>query len=408
VKRYRIIASLAIAASLALLGADWPQFRGQANQGVALDAKLPTTWTVAKDGAKSENVAWVANLPGRGVSSPIAVAGKVIVTASSGAKQDRLHVVCFDAASGKLAWERQFWATGRTLCHPTSAVAANTPASDGKLIFAFYSSNDLVCLDLDGNLKWFRGLTHDFPTAANDVGMSSSPLVAGNTVIVQVENKGESFAAGIDTAIGETRWQINRTAEMNWTSPALLAGKTPAEDVVLLQSTTGLTAHEPASGKQLWAYEKTCAGIPSPVGLAGLVLVPSSGLTALRHQATASTAEVLWNSNKLDPGNASPIVHDGKIYVLNRAGAMTCADAATGDIIWRQRLKGTFWATPVLVGDRIYVVNQDGLAQVVQLGDKPAILGESDFDEQVFGSPAVAGNALYVRSDAHLWKVAQE
>ena len=87
-------------------------------------------------------------------------------------------------------WERQFWATGRTMCHPTSSVAANTPSSDGKRIYAFFSSNDLACLDLAGNLLWYRGLTHDFPTAVNDVGMSASPIVLGDTVVVQVENKG--------------------------------------------------------------------------------------------------------------------------------------------------------------------------------------------------------------------------
>ena len=165
--------------------------------------------TFAKDEAGIEhNVAWKTAIPGRGVSSPILVAGKVIVTAASGFNQDRLHVLCIDAKTGAIDWERQFWATGRTLCHPTSSVAANTPSSDGKRIYAFFSSNDLACLDLDGNLLWYRGLTHDFPTAANDVGMSASPLVLGDTVVVQVENKGDSFAAGLDAETGESRSRV--------------------------------------------------------------------------------------------------------------------------------------------------------------------------------------------------------
>ena len=149
------------------------------------------------------------------------VSGRVIATSASGASQDRLHVHAFDAASGKSLWERQFWATGRTLCHPTSSVAACSPMSDGQRIFAFFSSNDLVCLDLNGNLLWYRGLTLDYPTAANDVGMSSSPLVVDGTVIVQVENKGDSFAAGLDAETGQTRWKIPRKPEMNWTSPTV-------------------------------------------------------------------------------------------------------------------------------------------------------------------------------------------
>ena len=103
-------------------GADWKQFRGSAANSVAEQTQLPLSWT------DSENVAWKVDLPGRGPSSPIVVDGNVIVTASSGQDQERLHVLCFDAATGQKRWERQFWATGRTRTHPSSANAAPTPA----------------------------------------------------------------------------------------------------------------------------------------------------------------------------------------------------------------------------------------------------------------------------------------
>ena len=119
-------------------------------------------------------------------------------------------------------WHRQFWATGRTLCHPTSANAAPTPSSDGRRIFAFYSSNDLVCLDLHGNLKWYRGLAFDYPHAGNDAGMASSPLVIGKTVVVQMENQGDSFAAGIDVETGRNRWRLARERDASWASPTPL------------------------------------------------------------------------------------------------------------------------------------------------------------------------------------------
>ncbi len=172
---------------------DWRQFRGNDTNGIAEETSLPTHWS------ETENVAWKVELTGKGPSSPIVVAGHVIVTSSSGAKQDRLHVLSFAAASGKLEWERQFWATGRTMCQPMTAVAAPTPASDGQRVFALFSSSDLVCLDLDGNLLWYRGLQVEHPAAGNDVGMASSPVVVGQTVIVQIESQGDSFAAGFDT-----------------------------------------------------------------------------------------------------------------------------------------------------------------------------------------------------------------
>jgi outer membrane protein assembly factor BamB len=398
--------SLLLAGFVLTAGADWLHFRGSDNRSVATSERAPLA--LAKDESGTErNVAWKTRLPGRGVSSPILVAGKVIVTSSSGFDQDRLHVVCIDAKTGAIDWERQFWATGRTICHPTSSVAANTPASDGKRIFAFFSSNDLACLDLEGNLLWYRGLTHDFPTAANDVGMSASPLVLGETVIVQVENKGDSFAAGLDAQTGATRWKIPRPAEMNWTSPAVLRGPSHDEDLVLLQSPARFTAHNPRTGEQVWSYEVACSTIPSPVAEGDLVYVASTGLTALRYQPTGRTAEVVWTSNALAPGSASPVVYRGRVYAINGAGVLLCGDATTGDVKWKLRLKGQFWATPVVAGEHMYIFNQEGLAQVVHLGDTEGeIVSRGEFGEPVFGTPVIADGAIYVRTDGQLWKIA--
>jgi outer membrane protein assembly factor BamB len=392
-------------------GADWPQFRGPGSGGISAGARLPPRWGRSVDDETShagDNIAWRVELPGRGVSSPIVVASRVVVTCSSGPLQDRLHVLCFDARSGKLLWQRQFWATGRTFCHPTSAIAANTPGSDGQSIFAFFSSNDLISLDLDGNLRWLRGLTLESPTSFSDTGLSSSPLVVGPSVIVQVEEQGASFVAAIDKQTGRTRWQVARKAVPNWVSPAVLRGGPGDKDTVLLQSPLGLAAHDAETGQLLWQFEKPCEGIASPMAEGGVVYVPSQGLAALRPVAGATTPEVLWNASRLAAGNASPVVHDHRVYVLNRAGALTCADTATGEIVWRLRIKGTYWATPVLAGEYLYFFNQQGLGTVVRCGEQGKIVSQNEFTsgEEIFGSPAVFDNALFVRTDGHLWKIA--
>lgn len=393
---------LAVACLLTAGGADWLQFRGSQSNSFVSDARLPATWSET-DG---KNLAWKKPLPGKGVSSPIIVQGRVIVTASSGPNQDRLHVLCFDGESGELRWERQFWATGRTLCHTTSAVAAPSPASDGERIFAFYSSNDLACLNLEGDLIWYRGLSYDYPHAGNDVGMASSPVVVGQTVVVQIENQDDSFAAGLDTATGETRWRHERRPQANWTSPVGLRGKAPADDIVLLQS-PGLTAYHAATGEELWRHETGGAGIPSVTIRGDIIFLPGGTLSALRRNGDSLASEILWENNKLAPGNASPVVAGERIYVLNKAGVFSCGEVASGKILWQLRLKGPFWASPVIAGTRAVCVNQDGVAQVVELaGSKGELLGESNFGESVMATPAVADNALYVRSAGHLWKIA--
>ncbi len=387
---------IAVAGGVMLFaGADWLQFRGTSATSVSEEARPPLRWS------ESENVAWKAALPGRGPSSPIVIGDRVVVTCSSGIKQDRMHVLCFDVQSGKRLWERQFWATGRTLSHPTSANAAPTPASDGSRIFAFYASNDMVCLDLEGNLLWYRGFAHDYPKAGNDVGMASSPVVVDDTVIVQIENQGDSFAAGVNVDTGETRWRIARPARANWCSPVAV----PAEHAVLLQSPDGLSAHEARTGEEIWRYPSECAGIASSVVLDGKIYLPSDGVTVLTLPKNSSGPEVLWNSNRLRPSSSSPVVYRGKVYTLNGA-ILVCADEKTGDTEWQLRLKGRFWATPVAVDDHLFCVNQDGQASVVKLGEKGKVVGESEFGAGVQGSPALAAGALFVRTDGHLWKIA--
>ncbi len=392
--------TVALVIVAALCGADWRQFRGPDGAGVSPETGLPTHFDA------KENVAWKAPLPGTGPSGPIVVAGRVFVTAATGPHQERLHVLAFDAATGKLLWNRQLWATGHTICNPFGGVAIPTPASDGKRVYAFFSSNDLACFDLDGNLQWFRGLAFERPLTRNDVGMGSSPLVVGDTVVVQMEDQGASWAAGIDAATGETRWTIDREPAANWTSPTLLKGAAGTGDLVLLQSKSRLTGHDPRTGRQVFHYDAPCSTVSSNVALGDRIYLPSGGLTALRYDRKTGALETLWQEQRLQPSNASPVVHNGRVYVMKGSGVLVGAEASTGKTLWQFRLRGPIWATPALAGDHLYVVNHDGLVQIVRLGEKATLAGTGQIDKAVLASPAVADGAVYFRSNQHLWKIA--
>ena len=389
----------ALSLLVCLMGADWLQFRGSQISGVAEPTKAKSPY------ADDDLILWKNELPGRGLSGPIIIGDRVVLTASSGFRQDRLHVICFDRKSGDTVWHRQFWATGRTMCHPKMCNATPTPASDGKHIYAFYSSNDLVCLDLDGNLKWFRGLTHDFPNASNSLGMASSPMVIGDALIVQTENDADSFANGIDTRTGKSLWKKVRPKRANWTSPTMIKEK-GGRTLALLQSSRGLDAIVPKTGERVWGYDKGASTIPSSVVVGDAVLVPSHGLTALRHTPGEEPAE-LWNENRLTPGTASPLSFGDRVFVVNSASVLQSADLLTGSIHWRLRLKGPFSSTPVAAGKSLYFVNETGVLQIVDTtAEKGEITAEHELGETVLGTPAIADHDMFVRSDKHLWKIA--
>ena len=390
----RILTFTTLLGTLALAPADdWRQFRGPNGSGY-VKAELP----------EKPEVAWSLDLPGKGLSSPIIVGDHVYVTASSGPNQNRLHVFCFQSSDGAKVWERQFFSTGRTMCHDKTAVAAPTPVSDGKRILALFSSNDLFCLDLEGNVQWLRGLTSDYPNASNSLGLASSPIIADGVFIAHVENDSESFAAGIDLENGRNLWKKPRTKRANWTSP-LVVKNTEGKELAALQGSKGVDVVDPKTGAVVWNYGEGASTIPSSaVDEAGNLYIPSQGLTAVKRVDKGS--EQLWRSGSMRPGTASPMVHDGKFYVISNASVLTCGDLSSGDRVWRMRLEGPFGGSPVANDTHLYVFNEEGVAQVIQLGgEKGEVVHTFELGEMIQCTPAIGHNALYVRSNSRLWKL---
>jgi outer membrane protein assembly factor BamB len=383
--------------------ADWLQFRGPGGTAVSPETGLPIKLDATK------NIAWKANLPGRGLSSPVVVGDRVFVTSASGPQQERLHVFCFSARDGKKLWERQYWATGRTMTQDKTCVAAPTAVSDGRLLYAIFSSNDLLCLDLEGNLIWLRGLTRDYPNASNSLGLASSLLLIGKVLIVQVDNDSESFSAALDAKTGVNIWKISRFKTANWCSPVAYPDSSSGNSAVLLQNNKGLQAVDALTGKILWSYDQGASTIPSATVDDGIVYVPSKGITALKPGATGQPPEQVWRGGQLQPGTCSPVVQEGRIYTVNSAGILTCGDTKTGTRIWQLRLKGPFSSTPVASGKHLYMVNEKGLMQVVDVNPtlpEGQVAGELDLGATILCTPAIASQALYIRSDSALWKIA--
>jgi len=389
-----------LAAVCLFAGSDWLQFRGTDNRSVSDQRDLPRTFRAG------ENVAWKAPLPGPGPSGPIVVAGRVVVTCASGPRQERLHVLTLDAKSGQPLWHRQLWATGSLNFSSFGGMAAPTPASDGRRIFASWSSNDLVCFDLEGNLQWLRGLGYESPTSRNDVGMASSPLVVGDTVVVQLENMGDSFAMGLDADSGQTRWRLPLEADAAWTSPVVLRGNPGAGDLVVLQSRANLRVLEPRTGKPIAVYDHWTDTMASGTTDGQTIFLPADGVRALRLDRASGQLKLVWHGPRLQTSSASVVAAAGRVYTLKSPGILVCGDAADGSQLWQLRLTGPFWATPVVAGGYLYAVNHAGLVQCVQLGREGKLVGTSQIDPGILASPAVAEGAIYFRSNTHLWKIA--
>jgi outer membrane protein assembly factor BamB len=389
---------------------DWSQFRGPNSTGYSAEAQVPL----------KPKIDWTAQLPGRGLASPIIVGDKVFVTCSSGPKQERLHVICFNEKDGGKVWERQLKATGRTMSHPKTSVAACTPCSDGKRVFALWSSNDLAAFDLEGNLLWLRGLTVDYANASNSLGMASSPVVIGETVVTMIENDSESYTLGIDANTGRNLWKMERPKSANWSSPLVWQADKESAPVVVLQSSKGLVAVDPATGSRLWEYTDGASTTSSGVVVGNIVYAASKGITALKPSKTGGAPEQLWRSEQMSPSTISPVVIGNLILTINGAGVLSVADIKTGDRGWKLRISdvkanGGFSGSPVGAGKHLVVATEKGLLQIVDTtAPEGAIVGslqlplKENTKEMVLCTPALSGNAIFLRTDSALWRVGGE
>jgi outer membrane protein assembly factor BamB len=380
-------------------GADWPQFRGPNGLAVAEGGPYPTRWTLGPDN-RQEKIRWIADLPGRGLSSVVVASGRVFVTACDGPNQTKLITLCFDAKSGKKLWQRSIQATGGTNCHPKTSMAAPTPVTDGQHVFALFATADLVAYDREGNLLWYRSLTGDYPTITNQVGMASSPILARGRVIVPMDNSGESFLAALDAFTGRNVWRIDRPRDINWVTP-LVRG-----DEIIFQNPEELVAYDIQTGERRWSYaEGRRSEIPSPIlGANGEVLSPGSELVALKPGQAGETPKVSWKSSRLrGAAHPTPLYYNGKVFALNSSFVLQCGDATTGKPLWDLRLKGPISASPIAADGRIFIVNEKGQTFVIKYDDKEGIIeATNSVGEEILATPAFADGAIFLRSDKKL------
>lgn len=399
--RFALILPLVLATAVPMVAGDWPQFKGPNGAGISDEKGLPTEWS------KEKGIKWKSPLPSRGVSCPVVFGDRVYVTCSSGKRDDRLHVLCFDANTGKQLWHRQLTATGQTACHPKTCMAAPTPVADASGVYALFATADLAAFDADGTLRWYRSLTGDYPSITNQVGMASSPILVKDKLIVPMDNDGDAFLAAIDTKYGKNVWKADRVKGTNWVTPFVREVGDKTE--VLFAGGGGLTAYDPENGSKRWNYKEARGSIPTASVVGDMLYLPGGGVSAVKIGAEGVQGKPLWSAKEVSPGFGSPLVYRGKVYAVNNEGIVSCGDAKTGKTLFNERTKTAFSASPIAGDGKVYCVNELGMTFVLNADDSEFNpIAENDIGEEVLGTPAIANGCLFIRTDKNIWCIGKK
>jgi outer membrane protein assembly factor BamB len=396
-------------------GADWPQFRGPAGDGRATAKNLPTEWNETK------NVAWKAEIPGRGWSSPSLVQNRLYLTtavpveAGSANGQLSLRTLCVDAATGRIVWNVEVFAepADAPKIHSKNSHASPTPLVEKGRIYVHFGHQGTACLDLAGKLLWKNDKLKYPPVHGN----GGSPVLEGGLLIFNCDGGSDPFVVALDAKTGDEKWRFSRESDsvkrFAFCTPVVISagGKrqliTPGAGVV--------NALNPATGEEIWHVNYDgYSVIPKPVFGHGLVFLStgydSPTVMAIRPDGRGDVTDthVVWESKPGAPHTPSPLLDGDELYLVSDRGVAVCLDAKTGEEHWQERVGGDYSASPILADGKLYFQSEKGPAVVLKPGKTFEKLADTGFAETTYASYAVGDNALFIRTEKNLYRVQQK
>jgi outer membrane protein assembly factor BamB len=422
-----VLALVQLAFSPLVALADWPSFRGPwsdghvAAPGGAKTIGLPLHWS------DTNNVKWQIEIPYRGWSTPALMAGQVWLTTAPLDGHD-FFVICVDAETGNvLLNEKVFHCDNPESLYNAAGVncyATPSPVIEPGRVYVHFGTYGTACLDTKTlKVLWER---KDLP-CRHYRGPASSPFLFENLLILTFDGVDVQYLVALDKKTGQNVWKTNRSVAWNDEddpTPMVRDGdRRKAHSTPVLITVNGQRqllsggakaayAYDPRTGRELWRVRYNAwSAAPMPLYQDGLAFFISglgkTELLAVRvdGQGDVTDTHIAWRTESLVAKTASPILVDGLLYMVTDDGVVSCREPKTGEQVWRGSIGGKYAASPIYADGRLYFSNQQGKTTVLKPGRALEIAGTNTLSGGFMASPAVAGNALYLRTKTHLARV---
>jgi outer membrane protein assembly factor BamB len=369
--------------------ANWPQWRGPNRDGISKETGLLKQWP-----AEGPPLVWKASGAGRGYSSFSVVNGKLY---TMGLRGNREFVVAFDVATGKEAWAT---AHGGAFHNDRGDGPRGTPTVDGERIYALGGNGDLSCLDAaTGKIVWSKNVLKEFGASNIQWGISESPLVIGNKVLVNAGGPGASIVA-LNKADGSVIWK-SQSDEAGYSSamPLQVNGGTQVVFFTAARA-VGLNLND---GRLLWEYTRPAnnvANVATPIVKANRVFISSDygtggGVVEIKPD---NKAQEVWFTKEMRNHHSSSVLVGDYLYGFSSA-ILTAIKFDTGEIAWRDRSVGK--GSLVYADGNLYCFSENGVVGLVEAtptGYKEKGRFRIPQDSlPTWTHPVVAGGRLYLR-----------
>ncbi|MEI6782563.1 MAG: PQQ-binding-like beta-propeller repeat protein [Verrucomicrobiota bacterium] len=429
--RITLLSIALIAPRLGAEEANWPEFRGPNGNGTSASTNLPLHWS------EQQNIKWNTPIHDRAWSSPVIWGDQIWLTTATTNGQE-LFAVCIARDTGKVVRDLKLFDVAKPqYCIPFNTYASPTPAIEAGRVYVSFGAPATACLDTQtGKLLWARR-----DVECNHFrGAGSSPIIHSNLLFLNFDGSDHQFVIALDKQTGRTVWQTKRSIDFQDLGPdgkpdgagdwrkAFATCQVAAfggQPILLSQGSKALYAYVPSSGDELWRVEErtSYSGATRPVSGHGLVFVPSGfasgqvlairpgkpgeNLDAKAPQPTGMQLQVVWKTSRNAPKKPALLLLGDLIYAIEDNGVATCWEALTGNAVWSERIGGHYSASPLAAGGRIYLFSEDGKTTVLAAGREFKKLAENQLGDGFMASPAVSGEALFLRSRTQLYRLEQ-
>ena len=419
----------------------WPNWRGPDNTGVSKNANPPVKWS------ETENIKWKTEFPGQGLSTPIVWENKIIfltaietdvkgtpaapATANTSSRgrggfgggggptnEYKFDIVCLDRETGKTIWQKTAIQMLPHEGHQESgSFASSSAVTDGKHIWAGFGSPGVYCYDMDGNPIWKKDLGK--MRIKMGFGEGSSVALAGDAIIVVMDQEDQSKIYALNKDNGEILWQKDRDEGTSWATP--LPMEFDGKIQIITSATKLIRSYDVKTGDIIWE----CSGqtqnvIPSPVPYGNTVICVSGfggnkiQAIELGHEGNLNgTSAIKWEvSNRTTPYVPSPLLYGERLYTLfNNNNVLSCYNPKTGTPLYEsQTIDGAkgYYASPVGAADRVYLASQNGVTVVIKNSDSYEVLATNKLDDQFDASPALVDNQIILKGHKYIYCIAEK
>jgi outer membrane protein assembly factor BamB len=328
----------------------------------------------------------------------------------SGTSKEFIHaIVCVHPDTGKVLWICEGLVGPPMVEGKLATHASTTPVTDGERVFGYFGEDGLMCASSTGELLW----TRTEPIFRGKFGVGTSPVVKDNVLIVVSDTKESDRSPSVIVALegtsGECLWKKERRCpiiDASYGTPLIRSWN--GRQVVFVHGWYDVKGYDLKTGEELWSCPMLHEGrhlVASLVSDTERLYVTGAKRVAALDLSKLGTGSgpLLWSRSIAGEKSATPVVADGRMFLIAENGMAFCLESQTGDILWKQRLEGAFLSSVIAVANRVLFTSESGQTTIAAVGGEFRQLAKNTLNEPVYASLVPMANRLLVRTTKGLY-----